>query len=454
MSRLKLDRRTMLKGMLGAGVVSVGLPALEIFYDPPYSAGRARACPGSAYPKRLGWWFWGNGVLPNDWVPATEGPGWEPSPLLMPLSGLRSKLSVLSNLSIRTPNTDPHGSGPAGLFAGDNLTPQEGGVARTGTFIGPSFDQIVANAVGQTTRFPSLEVGVQRSDNGLSYAGPYAVNPPESSPIALFNRIFGEGFRAPGESSGPDPRLALRRSVLDGVREQATSLSSRLGASDRARLDAHLEGIRAIELQIEALQADPPDYPACMRPTAPDADYPDVEGRPQMSAVSRVMSDLVAMALACDQTRVFSVMYSQPVNNTLFGAHSAGHHQLTHDEPDPQPEVNDIVVSIMSDLAYFLGALDAIDEVDGTLLDHSAVLCTTDVSFGRTHSIDEYPIVLAGSCCGTFRMGEHIRAPGGDNATKLILSLIRGMDVLGVDADAFGRNAGYVEDGLSSIEVA
>lgn len=449
----KLHRRTMLKGVLGASVVSVGLPALEIFYDPPWSAGRARACMGSAYPKRLGWWFWGNGVLPELWVPRGVGRDYEPSPLLVPLAALRDKLSVLSNLSIRTPNTDPHGSGPAGLFAGDNLTPQEGGVARTGTFIGPSFDQIVANNVGQTTRFPSLEVGVQRSTNGLSYTGPYAVNPPETSPIAVFNRIFGDGFRAPGETTGPDPRLALRQSVLDAVRGQATALSGRLGASDRARLDQHLEGIRSIEMQIAALQADPPDYPACMRPAAPDAEYPDVDGRPQMSRVSRVMSDLMAMALACDQTRVFSVMYSQPVNNTLFGAHTAGHHQLTHDEPDPQPEVRDIVLSIMGDLAYFLGALDAIDEVDGTLLDHSAVLCTTDVSFGRTHSIDEYPLILAGSCCGTFRMGEHIRAPGGDNATKLTLSLIRAMDVVGADADAFGRNAGRVTDGLSSIEV-
>lgn len=453
MAGLKLHRRTMLKGMLGASVVSIGLPALEIFYDPPYSAGRARACAGSAYPKRLGWWFWGNGVLPDEWVPATEGPTWEPSPLLVPLSAMRSKISVLSNLSIRTPNTDPHGSGPAGLFAGDNLTPQEGGVARTGTFIGPSFDQIVANNVGQTTRFPSLEVGVQRSDGGLSYTGPNARNSPEHSPLALFNRIFGDEFRAPGESSGPDPRLALRRSVLDAVRHQAGSLSGRLGAADRARLDAHLEGIRSIELQIEALQADPPNYPACMRPTAPE-DLPDIDGRPQMSAINRVMSDLIAMALACDQTRVFSMMYSQPVNNTLFGTHSAGHHQLTHDEPDPQPEVRDIVTSIMGDLAYFLGALDAIEEVDGTLLDHCAVLCTTDVSRGRTHSLDEYPLILAGSCCGTFRMGEHIRAPGGDNATKLTLSLIRGMDVVGADADSFGRNAGLVTDGLSSIEVA
>lgn len=446
----KIDRRTMLRGMLGAGVVSIGLPALELIYDPPYTASRARACGATPFPRRLGWWFWGNGVLPAHWVPTTEGESYELPPLLVPLAALRSKFSVLSNLAVRTPNTDPHGSGPAGLFAGGNLTPQTDGVARTGTFVGPSFDQIVANEIGHLTRFSSLEVGVQRSSGGLSYSGPNQVRPPRFSPIELFTDLFGADFRLPGEAGPPDPRFALRRSVLDAVVDQSTRLSSRLGSADRARLDQHLTGIRELENNIALLAAGPPDFPGCtMRPEAPE-ELPDIDGRPQMSAVNRVISDLLALALACDQTRVFSVMYSQPVNNTLFGPHTAGHHQLTHDEPDPQPEVLDIVTAIMGDLAYFLGKLDSIDEIDGTLLDHSAVLCTTDVSLGRTHSLEEYPLLLAGCAGDQFVTGRHIRAAGGDNATKLTLSLINAM--LDDTVAEFGVEEGHVTAGLSAVE--
>jgi hypothetical protein len=448
MPRFTLDRRTLLKGMLGGAVVSVGLPALEIFYDPILGSAARADC--GVFPRRFGLWFWGNGVLPAKWVPPTTGADWTPSEQLAPLAPLRSKLAVISGLDVRTPNTNPHGSGPAGLLAGDDLSVGEAGIARTGTMIGPTIDQIIAAGIGDQTRFSSLEVGVQRSSNGLSHSGPYALNPPETSPMALFERIFGAGFRQPGDETGPDPRLALRQSVLDVVRGEAGRLSPRLGIADRARLESHLDGVRSIEMQIARLQADPPDYAACMLPEAP-GELPDLDGRPQMSAVNRVISDLVAMALACDQTRVFSTMYSQPVNNTLFLDTTSGHHQLTHDEPDPQGEVNRIVVAIMHDLHYFLNKLDSIPEGDGTLLDHSMILCTTDVAFGRTHTLEDYPIVVAGSGCGAIRTGMHWRSPAPDNACKLSLTLMRTM--LDGLPGSFGRGAGYTEDSLSAIEV-
>jgi len=187
-----------------------------------------------------------------------------------------------------------------------------------------------------------------------------------------------------------------------------------------------------------------------MRPEMPLEAYPDIEGRPQMNLVSDVMADLLAMALACDQTRVFTVMYSQSVNNVLYGDHSAGHHQLTHDEPGEQPEVNDIVQTIMGSLNGFLSRMDEIVEGDGTLLDHSAVLCTTDVSLGRTHSLEDYPLMLAGSCCGAFRTGIHYQSPGAENACRLSLSILRAMGVL---APSFGQGPSFTTSGLSGVEV-
>src|SRR6185295_2769783 len=97
-------------------------------------------------------------------------------------------------------------------------------------------------------------------------------------------------------------------------------------SSDRVRLDQHLSGIRAIEMQLDRLQQSPPALMACKIPAKPQDDYPDVNGRAQMREISRVVSDLMAMALACDQTRVFTNTFSQPVSDVLFLIASEGHH--------------------------------------------------------------------------------------------------------------------------------
>lgn len=437
MSRFPLDRRTVLKGMLGGFAVSIALPPLEAFFN---RNGTAYAN-GSAFPTRFGIWFWGNGVLPDRWVPPTTGAGWTPSPILMPLMALQPYLTVVSGTRLNSSNTDPHGSGPAGLLTGDDK--------RSGTVTGPSLDQIIArSSVGDATRFRSLEVGVERATWSVSASGPNQVNPPETSPKALFNRLFGDGFRAPGDMSKPDPKVGLRRSVLDVVTKQAGRLRSRLGASDQKRLDQHLDGIRGLEMQIDRLQQAPANLAACAKPSAPLDDYPDIDGRAQMSAISRVVSDIVAMALACDQTRVFSNMFSQPVNNTLFPMATEGHHQLTHDEPDPQPQVLSILTFIMGELAYFLDSLRKVQEGDGTLLDHSVVLCTTDVSFGRTHSLDNYPILLAGSANGAIKNGIHYQSTKSENSCAVSLALLR---VMGLHQASFGVGPAQVSDVLGAI---
>lgn len=434
--RSLLSRRAVLRGMLGGAAITVGLPPLDVFMN---TSGTAYAGGGS-FPKRFGVFYWGNGVLPDKWVPRSEGADWMPSEQLTPLMGVKQHVTVVSGTRVMTANTAPHLSGPAGLLSGDGLSGESFGRA--------SIDQVIAQEIGSTTRFRSIEFGVQRSDSSFSYRGANQVNPPETNPRALFNRLFGEGFRMPGQHVEPNPRLALRRSVLDAVTGQAGRLRDRLGTTDRHRLDEHLEGVRSLEQQIQRMELDPPALAACMRPTMPMEMYPDISGRPQMSQISRVMCDMAVMALACDQTRVFFDMFSQPVNNVLFGTAPAGHHQLTHDEPGEQPTVNTIVTAIIGELAYLINAMSHVTEGDGTLLDHSLVLAISDCSYGRSHSIDNYPMLLCGGASGAVRRGIHYHSPGGENASKVMLSILRAM---GVRAAEYGVGPGRVTDPLGAV---
>jgi hypothetical protein len=441
MARKKLSRRTVLRGLLGGAAVSVALPTLDIFLN---DSGTALA-DGSAFPRRFGIFFWGNGMLPDRWRPIGTGSGdeWQLSEQLTPLAPHKDVISVVTGMDVLVPNTLPHGAGAGGFLSGARI--QVSGEEHT--FTQPTIDQMLAQSVGSQTRFRSLEVGVEPGVKGRSFNGPNSINPPETSPYALYQRLFGAGFVEPGEEPVIDPRIALRRSVLDAVMDDSRKLQDRVSSADRMRLEQHFDGVRDLELRLKRLQEDPPTLASCQRPEAPDASYPPIDGRPQLREVNRVMSDLVSMALACDQTRVFSIWFSEPVGNVLYPGATAGHHQLTHDEPGAQDGVNNIVVQIMQSYGDLLGGLRAVPEGEQTLLDHCAVLATSDVSFGRQHLLSDFPIIIGGSAGGFLRTNMHHQTLG-ENASKVMLTLLRSQ---GLNVAEFGHDEAWVDEGLDAI---
>lgn len=440
--RKPLSRRTLLRGAVAGVGVSIALPWLEAMTSsvkPAHGDG--------TFPKRFGTFFFGNGVIPDQWVPAMEGAQWMPSPLMQPLAAVRQHLTVVSGTRVNSLNTVPHGSGPAGFFSGDSLAGSE--FNSGSAFRHATFDQLIANTIGGDTRFRSLETAVQPADYGISHAGENQRLPVESNPRALFNRLFGEGFRAPGEMGMVDPRIGLRRSVLDAVGAQSRSVAAQVSAEDRRRLDAHLTSVRAIELQLARLEQNPPNLAACMRPAMPPESIPDVMGRPDMRMKSAIMGELLAMALACDITRVFFHNYTSPVNNVLFPTASEGHHQLTHNEGGSQPQVGAILQFIMGDFAAFLQALSRLNEGGESVLDHTLLLCTTDCSLGRTHSLDEYPLLFAGGRSHGLARSTHLRARG-ENICKVSLSI---MQMMGLRNAEFGVGAARATEPLPGLMV-
>src|SRR3954453_16002763 len=119
-----------------------------------------------------------------------------------------------------------------------------------------------------------------------------------------------------------------------------------------------------------------------------------------------------------------------------------GFHQSTHEEPvDPklgyQPRVAQYNVEAMELFAAFLKELDAIQEGDGTLLDHSLVMAFTDQSYARIHSVDGLPILVAGGASGRLKTGYHIV---GDNSpvSRVALTLQK---ALGVAVGTWGKES-------------
>jgi len=437
----RMRRRSFLRGVLGGGVVTVALPALECMFD----AGGVAHADGTTVPDRFGLWFWGNGVKPDRWVPPTTGAGWTPSTELMPLSGVRDWVSVVSGCEIKTA-THPHHSGMTGILTGARY--HQNGTTRdtiVSTFAHPSVDMIAAQhfePVG--TPFRSLEVGITRfrgTDEGttfqhLSHNGPNNVNPSEYSPSNLYRRLFGMGVPAGVE--------AARRSALDAVMGQITRLRSRVSRADDVRLEQHFESVRQLERRLASAPT------TCADPGDP-GNFPDVGGREQIVEQNEAMSDLLALALACDMTRAFSVLYSTAGSGVIVwqvGA-SNSQHQISHDEPEPQPTIHAATTFTMERLGYFLGRLRDTPEGDGNVLDHCSILCTTELANGWNHSNRDFPILVAGRGCGRLRGGVHYRSTTNENTSHAVLTALRGA---GLPLTSFGHEAGHVTSGVSALE--
>jgi hypothetical protein len=457
-----IGRRTVLRGLVGGAAVGIGLPPLEAMFN---GNGTAYA-QGAPIPKRLGVFFWGNGVKLDRWTPANTGTAWTPSLALAPLMPVKDYVNVVSGMAVKTGNERGHHAGTVGILSGAPMISQpHPNAAYQSTFSAPSIDQVAASAIGMTTRFKSLEVGIsKRIDNVegttlhyLSHNGPDSANPPEYDPAAVFNRLFGADFMPPGMAPTMpvvDVAKVLKKSVLDAVQSDLAALRMRVGTADAARLDQHAENIRAIENRIVTTTAPgAASQAACSKPMT--ATLP-AESASKEAIAERInaMTGLITMALACDQTRVFSIMFTGSVCGTVFWQVNAtgGHHDLTHNEPDPQPLVHAATVFTMQQFATLLTSLKGVSEGAGNLLDSCAILASTDTADGKQHSITDYPILVAGRAGGTLAYpSTHYRSPSGENTSMVLLSMLR---AVGVPLTTFGAMGGQVTSGLSAIEAA
>ncbi len=317
---MTIGRRRFLRGVLGGVGCAVGLPALEAMLN---GNGNAYAS-GEALPLRFGTWYFGNGVPGEAWAPAQTGPDWMPTSCLQALADpiIKPYVSIISGTDLGVGFGD-HITSRAVAFSGATTAPT-GGQADAATTM-PSCDQIAADLLGATSTFRSLELGVSRAyimgggNDEFSIAMKDGqLLPAEFSPKALFDRLF-LGF-------SPDTReLDTRIGILDAVKADADSLRARLGAADRAKLDAHLGGLGELETRLLT------EPPTCSVPMAPVDPLDDGANEP-LSARSRLIVDVLVQAIACDLVRVFSVRFSQAIADVLFweAGVNEGSHTLTH----------------------------------------------------------------------------------------------------------------------------
>jgi hypothetical protein len=442
---ITLSRRTLLRGALSTGAaVTVPLPLLDIMLN---ENGTALAQTGEEIKPLYVTWFFGNGTLPGRWKPATTGAGsaWQLSPQLEPLSKFKSHLTVISGLENKLVVSGlEHPTGSAGATTG---APLSGNAVRA-----KSIDQIVADVIAGGSPYRSLELGItpatpggnQHSLHSVSHTGPNARNDAEYDPKKVFERLFLSGIPLPGdgEEDKAQKLASVKKSVLDSVLEDGAALKKRLGASDQQRVEQHLEAIRAIEKRLDATPGGG-NTVACNDLVAPSVGRDERSEAPP--AVNTAMSELAALALACEQTRVITYMFSLPAAHVYYRHLSAEmnddfHDIICHGDPgdqSSQPRVETGVLYTMRCLNEFLTKLAETPYGSSNLLDNTLVYVTSDTAWGKIHTREEWPVLLVGKAGGRLRGDEHHNFPG-DNLSKALYTVAKIMDSpvteLGIDA--------------------
>ena len=471
LNKLKVSRRFALRGALGGIGVAMWLPVLDAMCN---SDGTAFAA-GDALPTSFGVWFWGNGVHADLWTPKATGNGdaWQLPTNLQDFADVKDAMTLVTGLDMLDAKFKGHGWGVAYVLAGGDgktvnsiaeLTLQA--ETSTSTQEQPTIDQVVADALEKQAMdagikpppFKSFETGMipftgdvamGTVGSNLAHRGKNNYLPPKRDPKLIFDTLFsadipttpGGGGGTGGSSSGvpSDISFRTRHSVLDAVLEDANRLKGTLGAADFARVESHMEGIRALEMRI-------PEYSGssggtgngtggtgaatveCTKPAAPAT----IE---EMTAKSKAINRLIVNMLSCNLTRVYSHLWSGPRSDSSYPIINVNgaHHAYTHGTDGQEPR--NIEKYIMSQYADLAKVMKATPMGAGTVLDHTLIYGISEQGTNpAAHLMKDYHIVLMGHGGGQVPGNRHVRLTG-RKVTELCLTL---QQVVGTKATSWG----------------
>ncbi|EDY17227.1 protein of unknown function DUF1552 [Chthoniobacter flavus Ellin428] len=428
MSTHHFSRRAFLRGI----GVTMALPWLESFNvwgDEPQ-----KNKPASEAPVRLGVLFCGNGFHSKEWWARGEGSAMELGQVLAPLHDFREKLLLVNGLyheEARKGNI--HSSQTGNMLSGAPIA--SGGEIRSGT----SFDQLLAQSYGRSTKVPSQVLACERSNpavhknysmlysSHISWSSPTTPTPLELFPALAFDRLFKDEA-TPGE-----------KSVLDAVLSDAQDLRRNISGNDQHKLDEYLDSVRDVEKRIE--NAGQRGELQGWRPTLekPNIQRP-ADGIPQdIGEHMRLMCDILVLGFQTDTTRITTLKLNNDHSALRFpnlpsvqqvghGIDYMIHHLLSHSDGPDWLKVNQF---FMEQIAYLVRKLDAVQEGERTMLDNTMLLTCSSMMVGARHNNDELPVMLLGRAGGRLQSGRVLdyKDKPERQMCRLFLSMMDKMDV-------------------------
>ena len=420
------SRRRFLRG---AGV-TLALPLLECMTPIFGRAAEVKA------PRRLLLISNNLGFLPKPFFPTATGRDYELTPTLEPLAGVRNEFSIFSGIS----HPDVNG----GHSAENCFLTAARGPTKSGFRNQISLDQFAVEKLGQLTRFPTLNLGVNidKANRSLSWTRDGVLLPAEDSASALFRRMFVQGdLEAVKRQLN---RLDERGSILDTLKDHMGSLNRTLGGEDRARLDQYLTSVREVEERLVTAR----EWELKPKPQTTLPEPSDIQNKKLVFDKLELMLAMAQLAFESDSTRIVTLMvdaYATPAFKIHDDADTTeGYHGLSHhgQAPDKVRQLADADRQQMVILSKLIQNLASKREDSDRLLDRTMVLFGSNMGDANKHDNTNLPVILTG---GGLKHGQH-HAFKHDNNTPLCILFVTLLQKMGVEADKFGTSTGVMNE--------
>jgi hypothetical protein len=409
-----IPRRTFLRG---AGV-AMALPLLEAMI--PRTAAAAAATQ-AASPHRFVAINIPLGLIPSNFFPEKDGADYELTPYLKLAEPLRKDFTVISGVS--HPGVD---GGHAAEKSFLTCAPHPGARSFKNTI---SLDQVMAQRIGDATRFSSLTLG----DTSLSWSANGVSIPSERFPSNSFAKLFLTG--SPEEMAAQQRDLEDGHSIMDTVRDDAKAMEPRIGAADRRKLDQYFTAVRETEQRLVKTKA----WSNTPKPKV-DAKQPGRFEDGDMIGYFRAHFDVIRLALETDSTRVVALSGFGFGNVPKIQGVNLGYHNLSHHgmNPDMLKQLEIVERATLAAFVDFLTALKSTADTGSTLLDNTQVFLSSNLGSASGHLTTNMPVLLAG---GGYRHGTHIAFDKTNNypLPNLFVTMLQRM---GLEANSFASGTG------------
>jgi len=378
--------------LLGASGSMLALPWLEM---------NAESKQPTAPALRFASFYSPMGFVRDHFFPETGNEDFLSMPTLSPLKNVRDKVTLITGLSrVNVRGTDVHNQASSCYLSSQDPH----GKLKSPYPMDRTLDHLIADKVSHRTPIRSLELNCNSFKDlkesiyldNISWYGPEHVATSMKDPRRVYQRLFKTG------NSDKD--------ITDLVLQDAANFKRNLSHHDQHKLDEYFESVREIERQIERLNK---YYSTHQRA---DLTVPG-EGPMTRGEYISLMSKLLVVAFQSNLTHVATLMLAperwgspQHYHELKF---TKSHHGLTHGQSNESVkrflvQVDHFYVALF---AEFLERMDAVREGDGTLLDHSIVTLGSGLGDGEHHTMNELPIVMAGSANGRLRTGGIVNCP-------------------------------------------
>jgi hypothetical protein len=410
-----LSRRTFLKG---AGA-AMALPWLEAM-TPAFASAAANEAPRRLVAVTLALGLHGPNLNPTE-----SGRNYTPSLYLSEVKDLLGDMTIVT------------GSSHQGVSGGHQA---EGSIltaapySRNAAFKNSiSLDQYLAKHQGHHTRFPSLVLDINGTTSA-SYTESGSMIPAEQSPSRVFNQLFIAD--TPEEQAQQVERLKEGRSIMDVVASDVKRVEKKLSSGDREKLDQYFTSVRNFEKRLGEAQ----EWATRPKPNVNAKAPIDIENSDAIIDRKKLMLDVMFLALQTDSTRFITVHLNGeggavPLQGVDQGYHTLSHHGLDEEKLNQLTLVETELVRKWGD---FLRDLKGAEESNGTMLDTTSVLMTSNLGNGSSHDNRNMPVLLAG---GGFKHGQHLAFDKTNNypLPNLYLSILHRH---GLEADRFATSTG------------